>query len=131
MRIPKEWQLTLNDDTFNALKQDFDHVLSRTLDNMQKKGSEYAEVKVVLKISLLDGETAKVLLDTDSKPDMIVPRFDHKVTSVLQIKDEASGTLGGNYELAFDAESGGWKIREIISPQQSLQDYYEPGEPEN
>lgn len=33
---------------------------------------------------------------------MIIPRFDHKVSSVLQIKDEASGRLGGEFELVYD-----------------------------
>lgn len=37
MPIPKEFELTLNDDTFNTLKADFDGILKKTLFNMQKK----------------------------------------------------------------------------------------------
>lgn len=37
MHIPKEFEMTLNDDTFNALKADFDGILKKTLFNMQKK----------------------------------------------------------------------------------------------
>ena len=51
MRVPKQYELTLNSETFAALKADFDLVLKKTLSNMQKKGSEAAEVKVSLKIS--------------------------------------------------------------------------------
>jgi len=49
MRVPKQYELTLNSETFAALKADFDLVLKKTLSNMQKKGSEAAEVKVSLK----------------------------------------------------------------------------------
>jgi len=124
MRIPKEFALTLESNTFNALKVDFDNVLKKTLSNMQEKGSEAAEVKLNLKISFEKGEQSDIQInDLDGKREVIIPRFDHKVSSVLQIKDEASGTLGGGYELLFDKVRREYVMREIISPQTSLDDY--------
>lgn len=41
MRVPKQYELTLNSETFAALKADFDHVLKNTLSNMQKKGQRF------------------------------------------------------------------------------------------
>ena len=125
MRVPKQYELTLNSETFAALKADFDLVLKKTLSNMQKKGSDSAEVKVSLKIALYKAEDSNIKInDLDGMREVLIPRFDHKVASVLQIKDEASGTLGGNFELVFDENRKSWIMREIIGPQTSLEDYF-------
>ena len=85
---------------------------------MQKKGSDSAEVKVSLKIALSKAEDSNIKInDLDGMREVLIPRFDHKVASVLQIKDEASGTLGGNFELVFDENRKSWIMREIIGPQ--------------
>ena len=124
MKIPQELELTLNSSTFAALKADFDQVLKNTLRNMQEKGSEAAEVKVSLKISFVKDEKSYIqIADLDDRREIIIPKFDHKVSSVLQIKDEASGTLGGNFELVFDDVREDYVMREIINPQTSLGDY--------
>lgn len=125
MRVPKQYELTLNSETFAALKADFDLVLKKTLSNMQKKGSDSAEVKVSLKIALSKAEDSNIKInDLDGMREVLIPRFDHKVASVLQIKDEASGTLSGNFELVFDENRKSWIMREIIGPQTSLEDYF-------
>ena len=125
MKIPQELELTLNSSTFAALKADFDQVLKNTLRNMQEKDSEAAEVKVSLKISFVKDEKSYIqIADLDDRREIIIPKFDHKVSSVLQIKDEASGTLGGNFELVFDEKRRSWIMREIIGPQTSLEDYF-------
>ena len=124
MKIPQELELTLNSSTFVALKADFDNALQKTLRNMQQKGSEAAEVKVSLKISFIKGVISDILLDNpEGQREMIIPQFDHKVSSVLQIKDEASGRLGGEFELVYDEARKDYVMREIVSPQTSLDDY--------
>lgn len=116
---PNDWALNLNDDTFNALKTDFNVVLKKTLHNMEQKESEAAELTVKLKISL---ERTKQASGDDIPRDVIIPKFDHKVSSVMQYKDEKTGTLGGNYELVWDKERGEWVMREIIDGQQNIFD---------
>ena len=124
MKIPQELELTLNSNTFAVLKADFDNVLQKTLANMQQKGSEAAEVKVSLKISFDKGVVSDISPDNlDGQKEVIIPRFAHKVASVLQIKDEISGTLGGEYALVYDAGRQDYVMREIISPQTNLSDY--------
>ncbi len=77
-----------------------------------------------MKISFKKGGQSDIQIDDlDGKREVIIPRFDHKVSSVLQIKDEASGTLGGGYELVFDEVRREYVMREIISPQTSLDEY--------
>ena len=124
MKIPQELELTLNSSTFAALKADFDQVLKNTLRNMQEKDSEAAEVKVSLKISFVKDEKSYIqIADLDDRREIIIPKFDHKVSSVLQIKDEASGTLGGEFALVYDDVREDYVMREIINPQTSLGDY--------
>ena len=124
MKIPQELELTLNSSTFVALKADFDNALQKTLRNMQQKGSEAAEVKVSLKISFAKGVISGISPDNlERQREMIIPQFDHKVSSVLQIKDEASGRLGGEFELVYDEARKDYVMREIVSPQTSLDDY--------
>lgn len=118
------WALTLSSDTFNALKSDFDQVLRKTLTNMENKDSEQAELTVKLKISLTKDEAPNFdSLDRDAKREVVKPKFDHKVSSVMQIKDEQTGTLGGNYELVWDGELGQYVMKEIKDGQYSLFDY--------
>lgn len=121
MNYPNEWDLTLNGDTFNALKTDFNQVLRKTLSNMERKGSEAAELTVKLKIQLKKDQAPDFPVDgTEMKRDIVIPKFDHKVSSVMQIKDEVTGTLGGNYELVWDPTRGEWVMREIVDPQTNI-----------
>ena len=44
MSKANEMILSLNEDTFSALKKDFDDVLNRTIGNMQMKGASDATI---------------------------------------------------------------------------------------
>lgn len=121
MNYPNEWDLTLNGDTFNVLKSDFNQVLRKTISNMERKGSELAELSVKVKISLKKDQAPDFPINgTEMRRDIVIPKFDHKVSSVMQIKDEVTGTLGGNYELVWDADRGEYVMREIMDPQISI-----------
>ena len=119
MYNPNDWELTLNGETFAALKSDFDAILRKTLTNMEAKDSELAELTVKLKITL---KKDKFPYGEDFHRDVVMPKFEHKVSSVFQIKDELSGTLGGNYELVWDADRQEFVMREIRDGQTSFYD---------
>lgn len=106
---PDVLDLNLNGDTFNALKTDFNKILKRTLSSMENKGSEFAELTVKVKIKL-EKETD---YECEMPREFVKPRFDHKVSSVMQIKDELTGTLRGNYELIWDEDRGEYIMREM------------------
>ncbi len=115
--------LSLNGSAFNALKADFDSILRNTLSNMELKGADSAEMSIKLKISLERDQTE----DFDASyagamRDIIKPKFDHTVQSVLQIKDKKDGTLSGNYELVWDPKEQKYEMREITNRQTSLFD---------
>lgn len=113
--------LTLEGDTFNALKADFNMVLRKTLANMQHKGAEAAELKITVKITL----SPENALDhgTDDDREITVPRFDHKVSSVMQLKSEKSGSVGGiGWELMWDKVAGQYLLVKVKDAQLSFFD---------
>jgi len=113
-----EWPVNINDNTFMDMKADFNNVLKKTLTNMELKESDAAEITLKLKITV----TRENSPFEEPIREIVVPKFDHRVSSVMQIKDEAIGSLGGNCELVFDTIAGEWVMREIDTGQQSLFD---------
>lgn len=115
--------LSLNGNTFNALKSDFDSILRNTLSNMELKGTDTAEMNIKLKISLSKEQTRDFEARYDgAMRDIVKPKFEHAVQSVLQIKDKKDGTLSGNYELVWDGEAQKYVMQEITDGQTSLFD---------
>ena len=111
----REYPLTLDSDGFNALKSDFNQILRSTLSNMIQKEGEKAEVKISVKITLTEGYEAE--------RQIIIPKFEHKVSSVMQYKDEKSGITGGaNYELVWDKDEMAYVMRPIEDAQLSIFD---------
>lgn len=122
MNKPKSaFALTMESEAFAALKSDFNQVLRRTLTNMERKESEQAELTLKLKISLeKDSAPDFQQVQYQATRDIVKPTFTHKVSSVMQIKDEKSGVLGGNYELVWDKDQGDFFMRPIDNGQISL-----------
>ena len=106
-------ELLITDDIFSGLRLDFNMMMRKTLHTMQSKGSDSGEVNLKLKISLNHG-----LQKTGKK--YINPKFEHKITSVIQMKNEVTGTIEGRYEL--NSDNGQYYIQEIEDPQCSLFD---------
>ena len=117
----KVYPLTLESEAFAGLKRDFDVLLERTLSAMRQKDGQRAELKLSLKITLMEG-----FIDAEEEGSMrevVMPKFEHKISTVLQYKDELSGILGGSeFELAWDEATGTWAIRPIDDKQMSLFD---------
>lgn len=116
-------KLNINSNAFENLKADFDKVLRRTLGNMQIKESDEATLTLKLSIKLTDMEVP----DFDAAyPNAMrkihKPRFDHKVSSVMQIKTEESGHLKGEYELVWDEEAQDFVMKPIDDGQRTLFD---------
>lgn len=118
----KESTLALESDAFNLLRNDFNQMLRLTLSNMIQKEGEKAELKISIKIALAQGFAPDPQDDDDeNERQVIIPMFEHKVSSVMQYKEEKSGILGGSeYELVWDREKRDYVIRPIKDPQISL-----------
>lgn len=121
----KEYALTLDSDAFNALKSDFNQILRSTLNNMLQKEGEKAEVKIALKITLTEGMAPDLQeVKYEAEREIIIPKFEHKVSSVMQYKDEKSGITGGaEYELVWDKDAVAYVMRPIKNAQMDLFEY--------
>ena len=101
--MSKLHELNIQSDSFNALRADFDGVLKRTLLNMRAQHSSTARISLKLDIELIKD----MVDDTDSKEPgkkrwIDRPHFEHKVSSVMQIKSEQTGKFDEAYELVYD-----------------------------
>ena len=98
---------SLDSKVFSSMKESFNTVLKSTIMSMEKFNSKQAKITVTLGIDLVDSHVQ----DT-SRPqyyaerDIIIPTFQHKVTSSIPIKDEIKGKTGGiGYELVYDRDT--------------------------
>ncbi|EDS09904.1 hypothetical protein [Anaerotruncus colihominis] len=124
--MKKELLLSMSDDTFAAMKMDFDSVLNDTITNMEDKKADLAEITLKLKITLAEAETTdEEVVNYEAMREIIKPKFEHKISSVMQVKDSRSGKLEGDYELVYDREAGCYKLRELTHGQTSLFDQNE------
>ena len=117
-----DMNLSLNGETFSILKEQFDNVLNRTVGNMEMKGADEAVVTLKLSISLEKQNRST----PDGNNDITIPKFKHDISSVMQVKDKASGQLVGDYQLVWDDEDRKYVMRKIDDGQKSLFDEDEP-----
>lgn len=117
--------LTLNSDTFREFKDDFDEVVGRTLITMAEKKADVGEVTAKFRIELM--HDAIGVGEDERSREAVRPQFKHKISSVVQIKDELSGELcADQYELVYD-EVLGYVMKAIPGAQCSLFDDYDEG----
>ncbi|MGD9567554.1 MAG: hypothetical protein AB7V48_04430 [Sedimentibacter sp.] len=121
----KAYPLTLESDAFNSLKSDFNQLLRKTLSTMIHKEGEKAELKLSLKITLTQGETRDLQEPRyEAQREYILPKFEHKISTVMQYKDEKSGFVGGEeYELVWDKDKRDYVMKSIKDNQMNLFEY--------
>ena len=118
MCVENAMPLSLKSDTFAALKEDFDSVLTRTIANMEMRCAREATINLKVSISLDKTEDVK---NGGSRP-VTIPSFKHDISSVMQVKDKKSGALTGDYELVWDDDEGNYVIRRIDDGQTIMRD---------
>lgn len=122
--MTKEMILSLNGDTFQDLKRDFDTVLNRTVGNMTMKGAEDATITLKLDLSL---EKSSVGVGNGVQ-EVTIPSFKHTISSVMQVKEKMTGQLAGEYGMVWDENEERWVLRKIDNGQMNLFDYEEGGQ---
>ena len=116
-------ELNINSSAFENMKADFDAVLKRTLSNMQQKGSNDAALTLKLNISLEENEVRDFdATEPNAYRKVYKPGFDHKISSVMQIKTEKSGSFNGEYELVWDHDLEDYVMKPIDNGQPSIFD---------
>lgn len=111
--------LNFESDTFSDMKRDMNFVLQRLLGNMQEKGATEGSMTLKVDISLTDEYIPNYDPEIEGESRKISkPKFKHKVTSTVQIKDEKSGNLDTEMELTFDEESGEYVMQPVANTEQ-------------
>lgn len=130
-------KLNLESDTFAEMKRDFDFVLQRLLGNMEEKKSTDGSLTLKIDVSFVKEFIPNYDPDVEGESrEISKPRFKHKITSAVQIKDEKSGNLDTEMELVFDEDTGEYVMKPIANTEQrtifdkDFQDNMETEEPE-
>ena len=127
MKAQNIYPLSLNGDTFNALKSDYDAMLRQTLTKMEDLKVEDATITVKVAVTLEKDQARDFQANGyDAMRDIVKPTFKHEISTVMQVKDKKSGSLGGTMELVWDQELGQYVMRPIDNGQTTLFD--QPGE---
>lgn len=124
MQKERQYPISIDGSTFSGFKQDFDQMLRQLISEMEKRESEEATITAKMTVRLKPDQARDFKANgDDAMRDIIKPMFEHKISSVMQVKAEKSGSLGGNYELVWDAEQHRYVMVEIDNGQQSLFDH--------
>ena len=119
----KVYPMSLNGDTFNALKTDFDQMLRKLLSGMEKFECEEATLNIKVGVKLEKDQARDFEVhEYEAMRDIVKPTFKHEISSAMQVKDKKTGILSGNYELVWDRESGQYVMRNIDDGQVTLFD---------
>lgn len=125
-------ELNFDSDTFENIKRDMNFVLQRLLGNMQEKGSTDGTMTVKIDVSLVREWVPNYNPEIEAETRMVSkPKFKHKVTSQVQIKDEKSGNLDTEMELFLNEETGEYEMRPVADTTQRSffdADFREAGE---
>lgn len=112
-------KLNFESDTFADMKRDMDHVLQRLLATMWEKGSTEGSMALKIDVRLTTGFIPNYDPSVEGESRMIhTPRFSHKVTSAVQIKDEKKGNMDTEMELVFDEDSGEYVMKPVVNTEQ-------------
>lgn len=121
--MSKKMALTLESDTLNAFKTDFNQMLRKLLRTMEEQEAEEGTLNAKITVKLKQDQTRDFQTNGhDGMRDIVKPTFDHKVGITLQFKDEKSGSLGGNYEMVWDKDLMAYVMVEINNGQTTLFD---------
>ena len=124
----QEMKLSLGDKSaFIELKADFDNVLKHTLFNLTEKSGNIAEINMKLKISLdksciksFAGGEKDGLLDVK---EAYKPKFEHKLTSVIQTKNSVEGRMNEEFALVWDSQLNEFVLKAIEENEQMTLDF--------
>lgn len=120
--MEKEINLAITDEPFAPFVAAVNRVMSISMGANEKQELEGFKL-----VAAMDFSLRRVSLDDEISPSgearvTIVPNVTFKVTSTLQRKIQAKGTLPNNYELALDESIGAVRLRKIDDGQTSLFD---------
>lgn len=112
--------LHIEDEVFKKMRMDADQVLQKLLKNMAEKGSLEGRLTITLDLSFTEEMVQNRDPDIEGETRIVhTPKFQHKVGSVLQIKNEQKGDMNcDGMEMVWDDEKGEYVLRPITGRDQ-------------
>ena len=121
--------ISIKNDTFDSLKEDFDTILQRTMDNMTMRGAEDAVITIKLAIAIEKENVRDYQLSNDTQDitrEVKIPTFKHDISSVMTVKEKKSGIMSdASLEMVYDGDEMKWVVRKIDDGQMSMYDEQE------
>ncbi len=118
-------QLSINGAMFTTLRNQFDEILNQTVANMMLKGAQEASMSIKINIGLVE----EIERTDEGAKEILLPVFEHDISSAVQVKERAKGSMDGDYELVKNVANNKWEVNRIIREQISMFDEKEePGE---
>lgn len=106
-------ELSIQGNTFAAMKEDFDSMLENLMNSMEEKGAEEATLTLKLGIALKPA----VIPVYGGEREAVLPVFKHDISSVMTVKNKTSGSVGAGMELVYDKVTGTYVLRRIMDGQ--------------
>ena len=122
----EEITLHFNDEVFEPVTNDADAALQRLIANMVAKNSSEGTLTIKIDIELVrqSVDNFDPAIQGDKRV-VKIPKLSHKVSSVMQIKDETKGgKMYDGYEVVMDEKSGEYVMRHYETAQQTM---FSPG----
>lgn len=119
----KTYLLSLNGDTFNSFKLDFDNALQRFLTRMDKLQRDSGSITCKIDVQLK--EDAERNLDSANEGDTVPvmrPVFSYDISTEIKVKDKTTGLLAGNRKLVWDEQLHEYVMKDIDDGQTTLFD---------
>lgn len=119
-RAQSVYNISLEDNTVNAMKRNFDEMMNDMISEMLAHGNGEGEITVKVAVELTSSS-----VDKDGhqlREPVIKPMFTHKVTTLCKRKLDVNGQVGGDYALVLDPKTNKYVMRKITSVQTDLFD---------
>ena len=112
-------ELIIEADTFEKLRRDTNIVLQKALGTMKDKGSMEGKVSIALDIKLVSEFIPNFDPDIEGETRQILkPKFEHKVTSAINIKNEEKGGVNPEMAMVWDEDSQSYVLRYVNNTDQ-------------
>lgn len=120
--MSKIYPLSLDSDTFNSFKTDFDQMLRQLLMLMEDQENDDASITMKMDVKLKKSQVRDYKANGyDANRYIITPTFKHSISTVVQVKNKKTGTLGG-MEMVWDKKANRYVLMPIDDGQVSLYD---------
>ena len=85
-------EVSIKGDTFEAFRDDFDEILTKTLDNMRQQDLSEAEITVKMKVKTIQKEVeASICTDYSNNRTAVVPTCSHTISTAYKGESNQSG----------------------------------------